>query len=83
MAHYFRGNVYNDWGSEYANKALDAFNRGDVAQGDIYRKKTDELWNKAMSAYMDTLYLGPNYVQMHHQVGTVHQKWGGRNTIHN
>ncbi|OGR87383.1 MAG: hypothetical protein A3A86_02320, partial [Elusimicrobia bacterium RIFCSPLOWO2_01_FULL_60_11] len=24
MAHYFRGNVYNDWGSEYANKALDA-----------------------------------------------------------
>ena len=76
MDHYFRGNVYNDWGADYANKALDAFGRGDVAQGEIYRKLTEERWNNAMDAYVDTRKLGPNYVQMHHQVGTVHQKWG-------
>lgn len=76
MSHYFRGNVYNDWGSGYANKTLEAFNRSDVAQGEIYRKKTDELWNKAIDAYADTRKLAPNYVQMHHQVGIVYQKWG-------
>jgi len=76
MSHYFRGNVYNDWGSGYAGKTLEAFNRSDVAQGDIYRKKTDELWNKSIAAYADTLRLAPNYVQTHHQVGMVYQKWG-------
>jgi len=76
MAHYFRGNVYNDWGSDYARRTQEAFSKGDIAQAEIYRKKTDDLWGKAMSAYADTRRLGPNYVQMHHQVGTVHQKWG-------
>lgn len=76
MSNYFRGNVYNDWGSQFAQKTQEAFQRGDIAQAEIFRKKTDELWNKAMGAYDDTRRLGPNYVQMHHQVGTVHQKWG-------
>ncbi len=76
MSHYFRGNVFNDWGSDFANKTLDAFNRGDVAQGAIYLKETEKRWSSAMDAYSDTRKLGPNYVQMHHQVGTVHQKWG-------
>lgn len=76
MAHYFRGNVYNDWGSQYAQRTQEAFQRGDVAQGEIFRKKTDEFWFKSLDAYASTRKLGPNYVQMHHQVGTVHQKWG-------
>ena len=76
MSHYFRGNVYNDWGSDYARRTQDAFGRGDIAQGRIFIQKTDELWQKSMDAYTDTRRLGPNYVQMHHQVGTVHQKWG-------
>lgn len=76
MAHYFRGNVFNDWGSQFAAKTQQAFQQGDVAQAEVFRKKTDELWNKAMEAYAATRRLGPNYVQMHHQVGTVHQKWG-------
>ena len=76
MSHYFRGNVYNDWGSDFARKTQEAFGRGDVTQAEIHRKQTDDLWSKAMSAYADTRRLGPNYVQMHHQVGTVHQKWG-------
>ena len=37
----------------------DAFNRGDVAQGEIYRKKTDDLWGNAMDAYTSTRKLGP------------------------
>lgn len=76
MAHYFRGNVYNDWGSQYAQRTTEAFGRGDVAQAEIFRKRAEELWAKAMDAYDSTRRLGPNYVQMHHQVGTVHQKWG-------
>lgn len=76
MAHYFRGNVYNDWGSQFAQKTQEAFSRGDIAQAEVYRKETDDLWTKAMDAYTSTRKLGPNYVQMHHQVGTVYQKWG-------
>jgi tetratricopeptide (TPR) repeat protein len=76
MAHYFRGNVFNDWGSQFAGKTQEAFQAGDVAQAEVFRKRTDELWSKAMDAYDSTRKLGPNYVQMHHQVGTVHQKWG-------
>ncbi len=76
MAHYFRGNVYNDWGSQFAQKTQEAFQRRDVAQAEIFRKRTEELWEKAMDAYRSTRGLGPNYVQMHHQVGAVHQKWG-------
>lgn len=76
MAHYFRGNVYNDWGSDYAGKTQQAFSKGDIVQGKIFLQETDNRWGKAMEAYNDTRRLGPNYVQMHHQVGTVHQKWG-------
>lgn len=76
MAHYFRGNVYNDWGSQFAQKTYEAYQRGDIAQGEVFRKRTEELWGKAMSAYADTRRLGPNYVQMHHQVGLVQHKWG-------
>lgn len=75
MAYYFRGNVYNDWGSQMAAKSNEAFQKGDTAQGEIYRKKADELWNKSMAAYDQTKALGPNYVQMHHQVGMIHHKW--------
>src|SRR3990167_5176946 len=76
MAHYFRGNVYNDWGSQFVQKTNEDYQKGDIAQGEIFRKKTEELWGKAMSAYADTRRLGPNYVQMHHQVGLVEHKWG-------
>ena len=76
MAHYFRGNVYNDWGGQFAQKSFDFFQRGDIAEGEVFRKKTDEFWNLSLDAYNSTRKLGPNYVQMHHQVGTVHQKWG-------
>lgn len=76
MAYYFEGNVYNDWGSNYAQKTQEAFQKGDVAQGEIFRKKAEEYWIKALDAYTATRKLGPNYVQMHHQAGTVHQKWG-------
>ncbi len=75
MAYYFRGNVYNDWGSQMASRSNEAFQKGDTAQGEIYRKRTDDLWNKSMAAYDQTRKLGPNYVQMHHQVGLIHQKW--------
>jgi len=74
MAHYFTGNVYNDWGSQVQNNALQTRAGGNADEGRRLREKADELWNKSEAAYTATKNLAPNYVQTHHQVGLLYMK---------
>jgi tetratricopeptide (TPR) repeat protein len=74
MAHYFRGNVYNDWGSQEQQKALEARAKGDMNEAQRLRTKSNDLWDKSEEAYNATRKLAPNYVQTHHQVGLLFLK---------
>ena len=76
MSLYFTGNVYSDAASQSAARSHEAFSRGDTAQGEIYRRKTEEYFDLSLKAYADTRKLGPNYVQMHHQVGNIYHERG-------
>ncbi len=65
MAHYFRGNVFND-----------RFNMAKLynpAWGDKDNVPRDD-YERAIDAYDDVRRLAPNYVQHHHQVGVLHMK---------
>jgi tetratricopeptide (TPR) repeat protein/O-antigen ligase len=69
MAHYFMGNVYNDWGSQVYNDSIAARARHDTVEAERLRDKALEMWDKAETAYTNTKKLAPNYVQTHHQMG--------------
>lgn len=65
MSEYFMGNVFND-----------RFNMDKVsnpAWGDKPGQIRDD-YERALDAYNEVRRLAPNYVQMHHQVGTLHLK---------
>ncbi len=67
MAHYFRGNVFND-----------RFNMTKIYNpdwGDENNVPRDD-YERALGAYDEVRALAPNYVQTHHQVGALHQKRG-------
>lgn len=74
MAHYFRGNVYNDWGSQKFSESEQARQRGDMNEAARVRTRALEYWDKAEAAYTDTKNLAPNYVQTHHQMGLLYTK---------
>jgi tetratricopeptide (TPR) repeat protein len=74
MAHYFTGNVYNDWGSQIFNESLAARNKGDLSEAARLKDKALDMWNKAEAAYTATKKLAPNYVQTHHQMGLLDVK---------
>jgi tetratricopeptide (TPR) repeat protein/O-antigen ligase len=65
MCSYFSGNVFND-----------RFNMDKVYNqnwGDVGGLPRDD-YQRALDAYDEVRKLAPNYVQMHHQVGTLHLK---------
>jgi len=74
MAHYFTGNVYNDWGSQINGESLNARAKGDMEEALRLKEKSQDMWNKAEAAYEDTKRLAPNYVQTHHQMGLLYVK---------
>jgi tetratricopeptide (TPR) repeat protein/O-antigen ligase len=74
MATYFIGNVYNDWGSSAASRALDLRQKGDVGAAESDRARAEGLWEKSLEAYARLKKFAPNYVQVHHQEGLVHLK---------
>jgi tetratricopeptide (TPR) repeat protein/O-antigen ligase len=74
MAHYFRGNVYNDWGSQKFAESEQARQRGDMSEAVRLRARALEFWDKSEAAYVDTKKLAPNYVQTHHQLGLIYTK---------
>jgi tetratricopeptide (TPR) repeat protein/O-antigen ligase len=74
MAHYFRGNVFNDWGSQRFADSEQARQRGDMEEAVRLRQRALDFWDKSEAAYNDTKKLAPNYVQTHHQVGLIYTK---------
>ncbi|MBI3551258.1 MAG: tetratricopeptide repeat protein [Elusimicrobia bacterium] len=65
MSSYFMGNVFND-----------RFNMDKIsnpAWGDAAGQIRDD-YERALDSYNEVRRLAPNYVQMHHQVGTLHLK---------
>jgi tetratricopeptide (TPR) repeat protein/O-antigen ligase len=74
MAHYFTGNVYNDWGSQIHGESINARNKGDQEEALRLKAKAQDMWKKSEDAYNDTKRLAPNYVQTHHQVGLLNVK---------
>ncbi|MFA6317929.1 MAG: tetratricopeptide repeat protein, partial [Elusimicrobiota bacterium] len=65
MAHYFRGNVFND--------RFDMRKLYNEAWGDRNNVSRDD-YERALDAYDGVRRLAPNYVQHHHQVGVLHLK---------
>lgn len=65
MAKYFLGNVFNDRFS--MNKVYNP------NWGDLDDKPMDD-YDRALYWYNEVRRLAPNYVQMHHQVGSLHMK---------
>jgi tetratricopeptide (TPR) repeat protein len=76
MSRYFTGNVYNDWGSQVSLASQAALNRGDRVAAETLRDTARTYWEKALAAYQETRSLTPNYVQVHHQMGIIHNKMG-------
>lgn len=74
MAHYFTGNVYNDWGSQVNAESLNARAKGDIEEANRLKRKALEMWDKSEAAYVGTKKLAPNYVQTHHQMGLLYVK---------
>jgi len=74
MAPYFIGNVYNDWGSGFYSRSVEARNQGRTGEADRLLAKTNEVWDQAEKAYIQLKKLAPNYVQTHHQLGTLYLK---------
>jgi tetratricopeptide (TPR) repeat protein len=74
MAHYFTGNVYNDWGSQVNADSLNARGKGDQAEAQRLRQKALDMWAKSEESYAATKALMPNYVQTHHQMGLLYLK---------
>ncbi|MBI4678738.1 MAG: tetratricopeptide repeat protein [Elusimicrobia bacterium] len=65
MAHYFRGNVFND--------RFDMRKLYNEPWGDRKNVPRDD-YERALEAYDGVRRLAPNYVQHHHQVGVLHLK---------
>lgn len=65
MAHYFRGNVFND--------RFHMVKLNNPLWGDKPGEQRDDF-ERALDAYEEVRKLSPNYVQMHHQVGALHLK---------
>lgn len=65
MAKYFLGNVFND--------RLDMRKVYNPNWGDVDEKPMDD-YERALYWYNEVRRLAPNYVQMHHQVGSLHMK---------
>lgn len=76
MARYFIGNVYNDWGSSFHARGLEARQRGDMGSAVAMKEKAEQTWRKALETYDRLKKFAPNYVQTHHQVGLVYLKLG-------
>jgi tetratricopeptide (TPR) repeat protein len=65
MPYYFVGNVFNDRFNMTSQYRPDWGDEKDVPRNDFER---------AMAAYETVRAIAPNYVQMHHQVGTLYMK---------
>jgi len=74
MARYFTGNVHNDAGSQVINLSFQAHRKGNRQESSRLRSKAIKEWNLAEQAYDGTKLLGPNYVQVHHQMGLLNLK---------
>lgn len=80
MSRYFIGNVYNDWGSNFAERAKDARGRGELDAAETLREKANAYWEKSLQSYARVKSFAPNYVQTHHQVGLIYTKMGDLET---
>jgi tetratricopeptide (TPR) repeat protein len=65
MSEYFMGNVFND--------RFDMRKISEPKWGDAPGQVRDD-YERALDSYNEVRRLAPNYVQMHHQVGTLHLK---------
>ncbi len=74
MAHYFTGNVYNDWGSQVHSESMNLRAQGKMDEALRLKTKALDMWNKSEASYNATKALAPNYVQSHHQVGLLNVK---------
>jgi tetratricopeptide (TPR) repeat protein/O-antigen ligase len=81
MSRYFVGNVHNDWGSNFAERAKEAHGQGDRAAAEKLRTKAEEHWEKSLAAYGRVKAFAPNYVQTHHQVGLIYTKMADLETV--
>ncbi|MBI4054615.1 MAG: O-antigen ligase family protein [Elusimicrobia bacterium] len=63
MAFYFKGNVFND---RFQMERQERFQWGDSTG------KPRNDFERALDAYAEVRRIAPNYVQMHHQVGTLY-----------
>jgi tetratricopeptide (TPR) repeat protein len=74
MARYFIGNVYSDWGSVRFSRAQEARAQGRTADADALAASARKAWDDSERAYDQVKAFAPNYVQTHHQVGTLYLK---------
>jgi hypothetical protein len=74
MAPYFVGNVYNDWGSGFYSRSAEARAQGRTGEAERLLAETNEVWDQAEKAYIQLKKFAPNYVQTHHQMGTLYLK---------
>lgn len=81
MSRYFVGNVYNDWGSNFSERAKEALGKRDIEVAEKLRDKAEEYWSKSLAAYDKVKAFAPNYVQTHHQVGLIYTKKGDLETL--
>lgn len=65
MPYYFTGNVFNDRFNMDKSYHPEWGDKNDVARTDF---------DRAMASYEQVRSVAPNYVQMHHQVGTLYMK---------
>ncbi len=74
MAGYFIGNVFSDWGSVFYAHSQEARSQGRTTEADMLLASARGAWDKSLAAYDKVKAFAPNYVQTHHQVGTLYMK---------
>jgi tetratricopeptide (TPR) repeat protein len=70
MAQYFIGNVYSDWGSVWMSR----WQQNGGKKDDPALASAVSAWDQAEDAYSKLKAFAPNYVQTHHQMGTLELK---------
>lgn len=74
MARYFIGNVYNDWGTIHFDRWRQASSAGRSAEAAEALATAKATWDEAEREYERLKAFAPNYVQTHHQMGTLYLK---------
>ena len=78
MSRYFIGNVYNDWGSSFAERAKDA-RGGELDAAETLREKANAYWEKSLQSYARVKSFAP-IMSKPIQVGLIYTKMGDLET---